>query len=263
VGVFHAARLWNLHDVVVFDDFDAWHGPWGPVKVDDLRQDVINALDDGSYVVDNAMHCREHSLEAIVPFLQQRNRDVTIVPVLVPYMGWDRIDHLTSEMSAALTDIMKDRGWRLGRDIAIVISSDAIHYGEDFDHAPFGSDGEAHAVAVARDKRLVRDHLEGALDPVRLESLLEDLVDPEDLRRYRIPWCGRFSVPFGLELLRKVSLATTGETPRGSLLNYGTSVSQPELPVNPSTREAGLGYTAPSNFHHWVGYAAIGYTISD
>ena len=37
--------------------------------------------------------------------------------------------------------------------------------------------------------------------------------------------------------------------------------SEPELPVSTETRENGLGYTAPSNFHHWVGYAAIGYQL--
>ncbi len=100
----------------------------------------------------------------------------------------------------------------------------------------------------------------GPLTPSKLHGLLDILVDPDDLS-YRVPWCGRFSVPFGLEVLRKVALETEGSAPRGKLLSYGTSLSGPELPVSAEAREGGLGYTAPSNFHHWVGYAAVGYLM--
>ncbi|MBI4878378.1 MAG: hypothetical protein HY812_01780 [Planctomycetes bacterium] len=37
LGVFHKARLWNLEGRLVFDEFEAWHGPWGDVPVDALR----------------------------------------------------------------------------------------------------------------------------------------------------------------------------------------------------------------------------------
>jgi hypothetical protein len=79
------------------------------------------------------------------------------------------------------------------------------------------------------------------------------------VRRYRIPWCGRFSIPFGLELLRKTARNTGLPVPRGTVYRYATSLSEPELPVEIETRRGGLGYTAPSNLHHWVGYAAVGY----
>ena len=74
IGVFHRAKLWGLRERIVFDAFDAWHGPWGEVEVDPMRDELIRALPSTSYVVDNAMHCREHSLEAIVPFLQRGHR---------------------------------------------------------------------------------------------------------------------------------------------------------------------------------------------
>jgi AmmeMemoRadiSam system protein B len=261
IGVFHKAREWQLADRVVFDSFQAWHGPWGPVTIDPLRDELIKGMESSSYVVDNAMHCREHSLEAIVPFLQWRRRDVTIVPILVPYMGWERIDDLTGELAAAVTAAMKRHGWELGRDLAIVVSSDAVHYGDDFDHTPFGADAEGYQRAVARDLELARDHLEGPLAADRLAGLLGELVDPHDVRQYRIPWCGRFSIPFGLELLRKTAALSGAGVPRGALLRYGTSLSEPELPVSSASRDAGLGKTAPSNLHHWVGYAAVGYTL--
>jgi len=261
IGVFHAARLWDLQDVLVFDSFEDWHGPWRPVTVDPMRMQVIEGLAADSYVVDNAMHCREHSLEAIIPFLQHRNRDVTILPILVPYASWDRLSELADELSTVLARIMDEHGWRLGRDLAVVVSSDAVHYGPDFDHAPFGTDAEAYLQAVERDQGLARRYLEGPLDPARLSQFEYSLVDPDDVRTYTIPWCGRFSIPFGLELLHDLAAKTGLPTPEGHLLRYATSLSEPQLPVSQATLDAGLGTTAPSNLHHWVGYAAVGYTV--
>jgi AmmeMemoRadiSam system protein B len=258
IGVFHRAKSWGLRDRVVFDAFDTWHGPWGEVKVDPMRDELIRALPSTSYVVDNAMHCREHSLEAIVPFLQRGHPNRTIVPILVPYMGWDRTEELSDELAGALGTVMQSNGWQLGTDVAVVVSSDAVHYGPDFDHAPFGTDADAYEKATAREMSLALDHLVGDLDPSKLHKFSTTLVDPDTLD-YRLPWCGRFSIPFGLELLRKLSLSTAGKVPNGTLLRYGTSLSEPELPVSTATRASGLGYTAPSNFHHWVGYAAVGY----
>ena len=260
IGVFHKARLWDLKDRIVFDAFEAWHAPWGPVRVDALRDELIAALPPDSYVVNNTMHCREHSLEALLPFLQRGHPERTIVPILVPYMGWDRLTEITDRLASAVAEIMKAKGWRLGRDLAVVVSSDAVHYGPDFDHAPFGTDAQAYEQAVARDIGLASDHLEGALEESKLHGFLDTLVDPDDLS-YRLPWCGRFSVPFGLELLRKIAVASGEDIPEGTLLRYGTSLSEPELPVSAEARENGLGYTAPSNLHHWVGYAAVGYQL--
>jgi AmmeMemoRadiSam system protein B len=262
IGVFHRAKSWGLQDRIVFDDFDAWHGPWGEIEVDPMRDELINALPASSFVVDNAMHCREHSLEAILPFLQRGHLNRTIVPILVPHMGSDRMEELSDELAGALVTIMQINGWQLGTDVAVVVSSDAVHYGPDFDYAPFGTDAEAYEKAAARDRSLILDHLVGDLDPSKLRKFSSTLVDPDTLD-YRLPWCGRFSIPFGLELLRKLSLATEGNIPNGALLRYGSSLSEPELPVSTATRASGLGYTAPSNFHHWVGYAAIGYLLPD
>jgi AmmeMemoRadiSam system protein B len=263
IGVFHAARLWNLEDALVFDEFENWHGPWGPVRVDPLRGQVLARLDPSSYVVDNAMHCREHSLEALVPFLQHRNREVSILPVLVPYASWDRLSALSDELSTALAGIVTENGWRLGRDLAVVVSSDAVHYGPDFDHAPFGTDAAGYQRAVDRDEALARDHLAGPVDPERLAALEYTLVDRENVRVYRLPWCGRFSVPFGVKLLGDLAEKTGIGTPEGHFLRYATSLSEPQLPVSQATLDAGLGTTAPSNLHHWVGYVTVGYTVEE
>ncbi len=260
IGVFHKAALWPVQDRLVFDSFQAWHGPWGPVAVDPLRDELVNRLDPDMRVVDNTMHSREHSLEALVPFLARGRPERTVVPILVPHVHWDRLELMTTQLADILAEIMIRRGWQLGRDVAVVVSSDAVHYGPDFDHAPFGTGIHSYEQAVDRDRELVNSFLEGPLEDARLRGLFESLVDPETLD-YRVPWCGRFSVPFGLELLRKLALRTANGVPRGQLLRYGTSLSEPELAVSTATRESGLGYTAPSNLHHWVGYAAVGYWL--
>ena len=263
IGVFHKARLWSLSDRLVFDSFEAWHAPWGPVRIDPLREELLARMPADEVVVDNAMHCREHSLEAIVPFLQHADRRVQIVPILVPYMGWERMSELADHLSAALAKVLRRHRWKLGRDVAVVISTDLVHYGPDFDHDPFGTDAPAYEQAVARDRKLIRDHLEGPLDGNRLRSLLYQLVDERDVHDYLIPWCGRFSVPFGLELVRRTAERTRMPVPVGTLLRYGTSLSEAELPVSAATRTAGLGYTAPSNLHHWVAYGAVAFTSKD
>ena len=261
IGVFHKARLWNLSDRLVFDRFEAWHGPWGPVRVDPLRQELLARMPAGDVIVSDTMHCREHSLEAIVPFLEYGNRHVRIVPILVPYMGWNRMSELADHLSSALAGIMTKHHWTFGKDVAIVISTDLVHYGPDFDYAPFGTDMKAYAEATAQDHRLIHDDLEGPLSASHLHTLLDQLVDPSDPHIYTIPWCGRFSVPFGLEMFRQTAAKLHLPDPVGTLLRYGTSLSEPELPVSKQTRQEGLGYTAPSNFYHWVGYGAIAYVM--
>ena len=78
-------------------------------------------------------------------------------------------------------------------------------------------------------------------------GLLETLVDPADVRRYQLPWCGRFSVPFGMELVRRTAERLGGPVPEGAVLATGTSLSDPRLAVSEATLAAGLGTTAPSN----------------
>jgi len=56
-----------------------------------------------------------------------------------------------------------------------------------------------------------------------------------------------------------MGLRSEGDLVRGQL---DTSLSEPQLPVVQATRDAGLGTTAPSNLHHWVGYAAVGYSLA-
>jgi len=248
VGVFHKWRAFGIRDRLIFDPYPAWRAPDGNVSVSPLREALLARLPEGDYVQDAAAHDAEHSVEPIVYWLRHENPGVEILPVLVPTMGFPRMEALSDRFAAALAAVLKERGLRLGRDVQVVVSSDAVHYGADFDYAPFGEGGpEAYVLARAQDRRLMREYLSGTVTKKKARGLFEKLVDPQDPVRYRIPWCGRFSVPFTMLVLRDLA----GEGLLAAPAAYATSVDGPE----PSYAE-GPGRTAPSNLRHFVGYPA-------
>jgi AmmeMemoRadiSam system protein B len=263
-GVFHKARVFfpapGSRDRIVFDDFERWHGPYAPVAVSPLRAELIARLSPQSYVVDNDMHTVEHSIEAIVPWLQATHRDVEIVPVLVPYMDWNTMDRLAGEFATALAAVMRERGLKLGEDVALIASADAVHYGDagwgGSSYADFGTDAAGYERAVQRDIDLARRTLCGAVTTGGLRDFLTTCVAPNDVTRYKLTWCGRFSVPFGINVATRVTAQLDGGSLQGTLLGYGTSVEEVSLDLDAIP---GLGTTAPNNLHHWVGYAAVGY----
>jgi hypothetical protein len=170
------------------------------------------------------------------------------------------MDRLAAELARVLEAIMKEKDWKLGRDVALIMSADAIHYGDagwgGRSYADFGTGTAGHEKAVQRDLDLTEKYLTGSIDHAALDGFLYTCVDRADVTQYLVTWCGRFSVPFGLNVASRLTQALTSRPLVGSLLDYGTSVSEASLDVEGLD---GLGTTAPSNLHHFVGYAAIGY----
>jgi len=68
-GVAHKAKLLNLQDQIVFDSYDHWKGPYGPVKVSNIREDIIENMPHQIFQINDSMQRMEHSVEAIIPFL--------------------------------------------------------------------------------------------------------------------------------------------------------------------------------------------------
>lgn len=259
-GVFHKARVFGVRDKLVFDSYESWRGPYGAVKVSPIREEILERLPEEDYVVDNDMQMVEHSVEAIVPWLQAYNQHVEIVSILVPYMAWETMDRLATTLSEVLSEIMIQRDWKLGEDVCLIASADAVHYGDSgwggSNYAEFGADVAGYRKAVERDRSLAQEHLCGSVDRARLKEFLYSCVEPDDVLRYRITWCGRFSIPFGLNVASRVTESLGDRPLTGTLLDYGTSVSEASL----ETGDLGsLGVTAPNNLHHFVGYAAIAY----
>jgi AmmeMemoRadiSam system protein B len=259
IGVAHKAlRFPETEGKLVFDRFAAWHGPYGPVPVSPLRKELLARLASADALVHDELQQIEHSVEALIPFLQHFNKKVQITAILVPYMSFARLAELASRTARALAGAMEDQGLLLGQDVAILISSDSIHYGDtDWSgavYADFGVDQAGYDAAVRRDLDLIDDHLVGDISLTRLEGLYHRLL-ADDFHEYEITWCGRFSIPFGVALLGQLPVPPGRLRPRGVLLDYATTLDPG--PADPGVN--GLGFTAGASLRHWVGFAAIGY----
>lgn len=256
VGVFHRYRRFGARDQLVFDPYRAWRSPDGEIAVSPLRDEIVAALPAGMAVKDAAAHDSEHSIEGIAYFLKHARPDMEIVPVIVPAASFERFGQMASQFSDALARSMKQRGWQLGRDVAIVISTDGTHYGDDFKYAPYGAGGiDALRQAVEHDRALMRDALSGHVDAQHARRFFDTVVDPANPDQYRVTWCGRFSVTFGALLMDSIAGKLGMAAPRAVPIALGASVDTPELPL----RDAGVGPTAPASLHHFVTHPAIAY----
>jgi AmmeMemoRadiSam system protein B len=257
VGVFHKYRRYEARDQLVFDTYRAWRAPDGEIPVSSLRDELVAAMPAGMAVQDAAAHDAEHSIEGIAYFLKHARPDLEIVPVIVPAASFERLSALSASLGGALAASMRKRGWQLGRDVAIVVSTDGVHYGDDFKHVPYGAGGvDAFMKALAFDRALVRETLAGPFTAAQPRKFFETVVDAKNPDTYRVPWCGRFSVPVGAMLIDATARALGLSAPRAVPIALGVSVDQPELAI----RGVGLGPTAPANLYHFVTHPAIAYT---
>ncbi|HEV8481291.1 MAG TPA: AmmeMemoRadiSam system protein B [Candidatus Eisenbacteria bacterium] len=244
IGVFHRYRRFGERGRLVFDPYRSWRTPSGSIAISGWREKLLASLPPADVVQDAAMHDSEHSVEALVYWLAHGNPEREIVPILIPEAPFDRLVELADHLADALAG---------ANDVAVAVSADAVHYGSDFGHVGFGLGGEeAHAQAVARDLAILRGPLSGPVSDEKARALYETFVDPARPERYRVTWCGRFSIPFGVLLVSRLA----GGTARAHAIAYSTSIDAPELPV----RDRGLGETAPANPFHFVGYPAVALT---
>jgi AmmeMemoRadiSam system protein B len=256
VGVFHGWRKFGARDQLVLDVPRPWRSPDGPIPASALREEVLARLPKGDALVSAVMHDSEHSLEALAYWLKHRRPDLEILPVIVPAASWERMKELGGRLGGAVAAAMRKKGLKLGRDVAVVISSDAVHYGPDFRYTPYGDGGdEAYRKACARDRLLLSETAEGPVTIRKAQSFLSACVDPEDPGTYRLTWCGRFSIPLGLLALESLARNLGLPAPKGHPLAYSTSLSAPALPID------GLGVTAPATPSHFVGYPAAAWTV--
>ncbi|MCU1281348.1 MAG: hypothetical protein JWM53_4894 [bacterium] len=256
VGVFHRYRRFGAHDQMVFDSYRAWRTPDGELAVSALRDELVAALPKDEAVKDAAAHDSEHSVEAIAYFLKHARPDVEIVPVLIPAASFARLSTMATHLGAALAATMKRHKLQLGRDVAVILSTDGTHYGGDFSYTPFGAGGvAAFAKAMTQDRQLVETTLAGALSLDKAKQFFAAVVNPDKPDEYRMPWCGRFSVPFGLVFLAETARQLGLAPLRGVPLALGVSVDTPELKV----RDVGVAPTAPANLYHFVTQPAVAF----
>lgn len=259
-GVAHKARALDLENELIFDSFSHWHGPYGAIPVSPVRDALIASMPADTYQVNDEMQSLEHSLEALLPFLQHYNRDIEIVPILVPQMSFARMEELSAKLAAAIARIIQERDWEWGTDVAIVISNDAVHYGDEGwggkDFARYGTDEQGNRRALEHDREIIDACLIGELEHARIQRFTEYTLDPDDYREYRWTWCGRYAVPFGLLTALRLQQLLGAAPISSELVGYGTSIDgRPHIPVD----DIGLGVTAPATQRHWVGYLSLGF----
>ena len=259
IGVAHRARNFELKDKLIFGSYENWKSANGNVKVSALRDELISKLPKDSYVVHNEMMQLEHSLEAIVPFLQYSNPAVEILPILIPYNSFESLELFSDQVASALAEIMKDKKLKYGKDLAVVISSDAIHYGDEdwgsSNLAPFGTDSTGTSKAFNKDEYLIETFLTNHLTSKKIAEFNRETVKQEDYMQYNWTWCGRYSIPFGLLMANKLNLLINKIPLNGEKVGYRSSLHNSHIEV----KDLGMGTTAPSSQRHWVGYAGIKY----
>ncbi|MGZ3901821.1 MAG: AmmeMemoRadiSam system protein B [Bacteroidia bacterium] len=259
-GVAHKAKAFNTEDKLVFDTYTHWRGPYGKVKVSDLREKIISGLPAETFLIDDSLQKVEHSVEAEIPFLQYYNKNVEIISVLIPFMDFNKMNELSRAFAGSLARAMKKEKLIWGKDIAIVISNDAVHYGnEDWggkDFATYGVDSAGYKKAVEHEFEIMNACLKGDLDTLKIKKFTEYTVKNENYKEYKWAWCGRYSVPFGLLTSFYLCEGLKQAPLKGIILGYSTSIANKHIDVHDLN---GMGVTAIANPRHWVGYAAIGF----
>ncbi len=257
-GVAHKARKLNLENQIIFDSYEKWHAPYGPIPVSPLREEIMARLPKDIFQVNDRMQGMEHSVEALLPFLQYFNRRIQIVSILVPYMSYDRMEAIAKPLATAIREVTRSHGMAWGKDFALVISTDAVHYGDQDwggkNFAYYGADSAGYRQAVRHEFEIINTCLTGQLQAEKIKRFTQYTVKSDDYKAYKWTWCGRYSVPLGL--LTAHYLQNPEKEPlKGVLVGYATSIDHPHLPVD----DLNMGVTAPATIRHWVGYAAIGY----
>lgn len=258
-GVAHKARRFGLEDALVFESFTHWHGPYGNIAVSKLRDQIYSDMPQGMVIRHDSMHMVEHSIESMLPFLQHSKRDIEIVPILVPCMSFDRMNAVATALASALQKIFQKYDLSWGSDVALVVTTDAVHYGDEEwggrNYAPFGADSAGYRKAVDLELEIINATLKGILNDVKIRNFFSYTVDTQNYREYKWTWCGRYSIPFALLSAIKLNQLMKGSDLIGLPIGYATSIDHQPLPV----ADLGIGQTAPANIRHWVGYAAVVY----
>jgi MEMO1 family protein len=147
----------------------AYRTPLGDVQPDETLAADLLARSDGLLAEDPVAHDEEVAIEVVLPFLQVRQPDVRVVPILLTWHDWPPVQRLARAIAHAIA----------GRDdVLLVASSDINHYESE---------------GVTADKAAL------ALDRVVA-------TDPEGLLRvtaeHGISMCGRTAVACALEVAR-------------------------------------------------------------
>ena len=258
-GVAHKARQLNISDKIVFDSYSSWQGPYGKIKVSPFRDEIRRTLTKDFCMISDSLQGIEHSVESMLPLLQYYNRDVEIISILVPAMNEVTMSEISDQLASGIAKTLKSHHLEWGKDVALLITTDAVHYGdEDWggkNMAPYGTDSSGYAKAIKHEHEIIDNCLLGELRPEMTHRLIDYTVQPDNYKEYKWTWCGRYSVPFGLMTAINLQKITGGKPLHGKFIGYSTSIDHKPMPVD----DLRMGRTAIATMKHWVGYVSVGY----
>ncbi len=259
-GVTHGtvrSEIKGLDSLLILDDYELWPGLLKPLEISPLRSYLRKHLKPEYFTVNNRAHELEHSIEALVPFLQYFNPDIKITPIMVAPMPLEKMKEISEHLAQKIAAYMKENKLQPGRDIFFLISADGNHYGKDFNNLAFGQGEEAHEKALAFDRHLIDSYLTGRVTEKKVSGLTGELWGQTHLDYKSSYWCGKYSIPFGLLTVEKVMKRNTGRNVRGQLIRFSDTYSEGVLPLT----KIGLGTTAPFSLRHWVSFCSIAYYL--
>lgn len=259
-GVTHGTvrnEISGLQNILILDEFKYWPGLKNPIPVSALRNYIVDRLDPTVYIKNNRAHEIEHSIEALLPFLQYFNPEVKITPIMVTPMPFECMEEISVKLAGVIAEYMSENHLTAGKDIFFLVSSDGNHYGKDFSNSPFGEGETAWEKALQFDQRLISTYLTGAMDSGKVEGLTKELWGETFLDYRNTYWCGKYSVPFGLLAIEKILEITLNKKISGRLFRFSDTYSEGVLPL----KKTGMGTTAPFSLRHWVSFFSIGYYI--
>lgn len=161
-----------------------WQMPMGNVPIDTTIAEALLKASN-AITVDETAHRFEHSLEVQVPFLQARQKNLSIVPLVISHISYP----LCQEVGKALAKVIAASG----KEILIVASSDMTHY-------------EPRVAADKKDHYVLKKLSD--MDPATLYRAVLD---------YQISMCG--IMPVTIALVAAMALGAT----RTELVRYTDS----------------------------------------
>lgn len=260
-GVTHGSvrkAMGSLSNILILDEFDQWRGPFKNVGISPLREIIKSKLPKDDFLISNKAQCIEHSIEAVVPFLQYYNRDIKITPIMVTQMPFERMEDVSNRLAQIILHYIRANNLVPGKDIFFLISNDANHYGEDFGNSPYGMDANAHTRATENDRRIIRQNLVGEINEAGIKKLTEEIW-PDSTNIKPIPlWCGRYPMTLGLLTVTKILDDLGTGTLHGNHFNYSDTFTEKVLPI----KNTSMGVTAVFSYKHWCGWFTEGFYIS-
>ena len=259
-GVTHGTVRKAMNDpqnILIFDDYKYWHGPYKNVEVSPLRDFIKSNLNREYFITSDKAQDIEHSIEALIPFLQHYNMDIKITPIMVTAMPYDRMKNISGELSGIIINYIKQNNLEIGKDIFFLISTDANHYGEDFDNSPYGMNDKSHQTATGLDKSIANSCLTGTIDESKIKELTVKLWPDSNSSSVKPLWCGRYPIPFGLLTAVNVINKIDNKQITGEIFKYSDTWTEKVLPV----KNTHLGLTAPFSLKHWVGFLSAGFYL--